>query len=121
MKKILLVEDDVFLVKVYKSLLEKEGYSVIVLTDGVEVIDTVRKERPDLVILDLIMPGKDGFDVLGDLKGDSKTKNIPVYVLTVLRTKEDIKKVKNLGADEYIVKSDSTFKDVAGFVKRGLS
>ena len=121
MKKILLVEDDQFLVRVYKLKLEKQGYEVIYLEDGREVLQTVRVEKPDLVVLDLILPKKDGVEVLKELKGNTETKDVPVLVLSQLGMPEDIEKSKEAGAIDHLVKSQNSFAEVVTEVKRILS
>lgn len=105
MKKVLLVEDDKFLSKVYQMKMQKVHIDSLSLHDGVAVFETAKKEKPGVIILDLVMPNKDGFEVLKELKSNSETKDIPVVVLSALESDEDVKKVKALGAEKYIAKS----------------
>ena len=114
-KKIILVEDDDILAKIlYKELIEAE-FEVILAEDGEKGLNKIKKEIPDLILLDLIIPKKDGFSVLAELKKSSKTKNIPVIILTVLGADNDVKKGFKLGADDYIVK---TQYDVTEIIKK---
>ena len=112
MKKILFVEDDKFLVRVLQALFEKEGYTSIFLENGSKVLDTVKSENPDLIVMDLIMPGKDGFETINELKADIQTKDKPIIVLSVLESNADIEKVTNLGIVKYLSKSKYSFKQM---------
>lgn len=117
-KKILLIEDDVFLVRVYGKFLEREGYEVVILETGTNAVSVAKSEKPDLIILDIIMPETDGFDALQMLKEDDLTKKIPVMVLTNLSTDEDKKKALDMGAEKYLVKANMSFKEVIAEVKK---
>lgn len=112
MKKILFIEDEESLQKVMKETLEKNGYSVISALDGESGIAFAKSENPDLILLDLILPKKDGFEVLETLKENSKTAVIPVIVLTNLEGSADIEKVLSLGARTFLVKSNYSLDDV---------
>ena len=103
-KRIILVDDKVSIIKVLTVRLEKAGYEVIPVMDGKEALDSVRKERPDLVILDLMLPTLDGYKVCRLLKFDERYKHIPIFILTA-RVEEDAKiRSMESGADEYISK-----------------
>lgn len=103
-KRIILVDDEVAIIKVLTVRLEKAGYEVIPVMDGKEALDSVRKERPDIVILDLMLPTLDGYKVCRLLKFDERYKHIPILVLSA-RVEEDAKKRSmEAGADEYISK-----------------
>jgi len=119
-KKILVTEDDKFLVNVLLSKLSKEGFEVIHAFDGEEALAKVREKKPDLILLDLILPVKDGFDVLKELKEDGATKNIPVIILSNLGQETDIEKGKKLGAVDYMIKANWSMKDVIAKVKEYL-
>ena len=106
MTKILVAEDDKFLMKVYQAKLTKAGFEVQIGTDGEEAEKILQTFMPDIILLDLMMPKKDGFEVLKDLKSSVKFKNIPVIVTTNLAQAEDKQKALAMGAKEYIVKSD---------------
>lgn len=111
-KKVLIVEDDDMIISMYKTKLEQLNYAVFLAHDGLEGLEMTKKEKPDLVLLDIIMPQLDGFSVLEQIKGDSSTKNIPVIMLTNLGTDEDKEKGKLLGAVGYLVKSNLTPSEV---------
>src|SRR3989344_4733572 len=117
MSKILVAEDDRFLANAYRVKLEREGYEVNVVFDGVELMKVLADFTPDLIVLDLIMPNKDGFTVLRDLKNDEKYKNIPVLVSSNLGQSDDIVKATKLCADDYIVKTDLSMKGFALKIK----
>lgn len=119
-KKILLVEDEQTLSEMYKTKFEHEGFSVVTAADGSVVLDLVKKEKPNIVLLDIILPKKDGFTVLTELKKNSATKNIKVIMLTNLGQDEDIKKGKDLGAVGYIVKADLTPAQVLEKIRQVL-
>lgn len=118
--KILLIEDDPMLSSMYKTKLESEGFIVIVADNGVDGIKAAKKENPDLIMLDVIMPQLDGFSVLEVLKKDKATKNIPVVMLTNLGTEEDREKGKKLGAIDYFVKASLTPTEFSDKVKKYL-
>lgn len=105
-KNILVAEDDHFLASAYKMKLTKAGYDVDIASDGEEAITLISKKIPDLIILDLVMPNKDGFEVLKELKGRKEWANVPVIVASNLGQKEDLDKAKSFGANEFIIKSD---------------
>ncbi len=115
MKKIALIEDDVNIREMYKMKLEIEGYNVICADDGEKALKVIKEESPDLVLLDILMPKKDGFEVLKELKNsqDSDIKSIPVVMLTNLSNREDIFEAKKLGASDYLVKAKVTPNEVA--------
>lgn len=111
-KKILVVEDDKFLRKVYESKLPKEGFTVVSAADGEAGLEAIKKEKPDLVLLDLIMPKKTGFEVLEALQSDPKAKPPVILVLSNLGQEEDIERSKALGATDFLVKSNLSIKEV---------
>ena len=106
MKKILIAEDDRFLANAYKVKLAKSGFETQIASDGDEVMAMLSSFIPDIIVLDLVMPGKDGFSVLTDLKKDPKLSKIPVIVASNLGQKEDADRARALGADDYIIKTD---------------
>lgn len=120
MAKILIVEDDKFLANAYRLKFTKSGFTVKLAMDGDEAIKELGSFTPDLIILDLIMPQKDGFMVLEDLSKNPKWKTIPVIVATNLEQKEDIDRAKSLGAVDYIVKSNVTIEEIINKVKHLL-
>ncbi len=116
-KKILLVEDDKFLLKFFAARLKEEDFEVILAEDGEEAVRKVKEEKPDLILLDLILPKKDGFAVLKEIKSDEKTKNIPVFVLSNLGQESDREKAKELGAVDYLVKVNFDLKEIIKKIK----
>lgn len=116
--KVLLVEDESMIVDMYKMRLEEEGFEVLVTDKGTEAFEIASKEKPNIILLDVILPEIDGFSVLQMIKGDSKTKNIPVMMLTNLGQESDKEKGSQLGAVEYFIKSQHTPADVLSAVKK---
>jgi DNA-binding response OmpR family regulator len=110
MNKILVAEDDKLLANAYSVKLKREGYEVLIVSDGDELVSSIEKFNPDLIVLDLIMPKTDGFLILEYLKKSEKWKNVPVLVSSNLSQSEDIVRVTKLGADDYIIKSDLSMK-----------
>lgn len=111
-KKILIIEDDAFSLKLYSSYLEKEGYKVIATPRAEEVVRLAETERPDLFIVDIMLQGEDGFEVI---KGIRKTKGFekkPIVVLSNLGQELDIKEAMKNGANKYFVKSNVRFQEV---------
>ena len=104
MKKILIVDDKLEVVELVNATLEGEDYQVIDASDGREALEKIKREKPDLVLLDVIMPKMDGLEVLSEAKKDPKTKDIPIIILTAKGQKVDKEKGKRLGAQDYIVK-----------------
>lgn len=120
-KTILLVDDDPLIIRMYENKLSLEGYRVLTVTNGEEAIARALREKPDLVLLDVMMPKMNGVETLKFLKTDSKTASIPVIFLTNLGDKrEDVENSKKLGALDYIVKSEISLKDLAERVKKAL-
>lgn len=112
--KIALIEDDADLLEMFKLKLNLEGYETITAEDGVSALKIIRNELPDLILLDMLLPRKDGFEILQELKTsiDKKLKSIPVVVITNLSSEEDIYEAKRLGAYEYLVKVNTTPAEV---------
>lgn len=106
MSKILIAEDDRFLRAAYQAKLTKSGFEIQTATDGEEAIEILKTFTPDLILLDLIMPKKNGFAVLEDISKNPSLAKIPVIVSTNLGQKEDRDRALSLGAKEFIVKSD---------------
>jgi DNA-binding response OmpR family regulator len=116
--KILLVEDDPMVVKMYKNKLTREGFSLALAFNGEEGLKALKKDRPDIILLDIMMPKMNGFETLKNIKADPDFKNIPVVILTNLGDRsEDIKKSKELGAEDYWVKVNMPLKELATRIK----
>jgi len=115
--KILIIEDDHFLSSILKTRLEKEGLAVLQAYDGDEGLAMVRKERPALVLLDLIMPKMSGFEVLEGISSDPELSSTPVMIASNLGQDSDIQKARNLGAMDYYVKVRTSIDELAQMVK----
>ncbi len=120
MKKILFVEDEPTLQKAVGEILTQEDFKVLSALDGEKGLESIKKEAPDLVLLDLILPKKDGFEVLKEMKEDEKLKDIPVIVLTNLEGTGDVEKALSLGATTYLVKANYELEDVVKMIKQTL-
>ena len=120
-KKILLVEDDKFISRAYKDGLGRAGFEVSTASDGKEGMEKIQTENPDLVLLDLVLPIKNGFEVLSEIKMDEKSQDIPVIILSNLGQESDIQKGKDLGAVDYLIKSNFTMKQVIAKIKEHLA
>ncbi len=119
-KKVLVVEDDAILRQALTEFLEADNFSVIVATDGEEAVKFTKNNKPDIILLDIILPKKDGFDVIKEIKEDDNTKDIPIVLLTNLGSLSDIEKALALGATTYLVKGDYQLKEVMEKIKEIL-
>lgn len=119
-KKILVVEDEATLQKALVDMLEQSGYDLVSALDGERGWELAKEETPDLILLDIILPKMDGFDVLRNLKMDPATEKIPVIVLTNLGDLTNIEKALELGANTYLVKADFHLDDVLRKVEETL-
>lgn len=118
--KILIIEDEEVLGEVLKEKFDEEKFTCTWKADGESGLKEVEKMMPDMVLLDLILPKMDGFDVLREIKDNPKTKNIPVVVLSNLGEDEEIKKALSLGALDYMVKAQHPMNEVVAKVKQIL-
>lgn len=112
MSNILVVEDDAFLANAYRVKLTKSGFTIRIARDGDEVFTILAQFTPDIIILDLMIPKKDGFEVLKLLKADDRWKNIPLIIASNLGQEEDIDRAIKMGANDYIIKSDMSLNDL---------
>ena len=119
-KKILLVEDDIALSAVYRSRLEIEGFDVREANNGEDALSATVEYRPDLILLDVMMPKISGFDVLDILRNTPETANVRIVVLTALSQPKDKERAESLGVDDYLVKSQVVIGDVVARVKHHL-
>jgi two-component system OmpR family response regulator len=119
-KKILIVEDDSFLQGLASTKLEKEGFTVLAASSGDEAIKLLSSNTPDFILLDLVLPGADGFTVLKSLRENAATSKTPVIVFSNLSEDKDIKQAKDLGATDYMVKSNFTLDELADKIKEIL-
>ncbi|MFW0862438.1 MAG: response regulator [Candidatus Komeilibacteria bacterium] len=119
-KKVLVVEDDHFLAKIYKIKLAKEKIDATVCSDGKEALDLIKKEKPSLILLDMVLPGMNGFEILEEIRKEKSTKKIPVIILSNLGQDADIAKGKELGVIDYFVKSDISIHEVVKKIKENI-
>lgn len=119
-KKILLVEDDIALAAVYKSRLELEEFDTLEVHNGEEALTAAKDYKPDLILLDAMMPKISGFDVLDILRNTPETKDIKVIMLTALSQAKDKERADKLGVDDYLVKSQVVIGDVVERVRHHL-
>lgn len=116
-KKLLIVEDDRFLARSYEIAFADTEFELQTLFDGANVSQTVKRFQPDVILLDIVLPQRNGFDILKELRGNLVTRKIPVVIASNLGQPEEIAKGKALGAVAYIVKSETSIVDVVKTVK----
>ena len=119
-KKVVIVEDDDHISKVYEIKFAKEGIKTVIARDGEEGVIVITAEKPDMIILDLMVPKKDGFAVLEEIKKNPELANIPVIVLSNLGQKVDQERALALGANEYFVKVNQPIQEIIDKVKAYL-
>lgn len=119
-KKILLVEDDDNLASVYDTRLTAEGFNVRRVDNGEDALAVAVEYKPDLILLDIMMPKVSGFDVLDILRNTRELLNVKIIMLTALSQEADKEKAKSLGADDYLVKSQVVIADVIARIKQHL-
>ncbi len=120
MQTILIVEDEPTLQKALSVALEREGYEIKSALEGELGLKLAKDVKPNLILLDLILPKMDGFEILEELKKDEVTKEIPVIILTNLESSQDIERALVLGAKTYLVKANYDLKDVIQKVKENI-
>lgn len=120
-KLLLLIEDNPLLTSMYQAALEKAGFEVVFAHDGESGLALAREKKPDAIVLDILMPGMDGFAVLKDLKEHKETKDIKVIILTVLAKKEDIEKAEKIGIVDYLIKPELTLAEIVEKIKSHFS
>lgn len=116
-KKILIVEDDSMLRESLRDFLSKEGFETITASDGEEGTKLAKSSDPDLVLLDIILPKKNGYEVIKDLRSTETTKDVPIILLTNLGSLNDIEKALSLGATTYLVKGDYKLEEIADKIR----
>lgn len=116
-KKILIVEDDAMLARVLTKSVKAEKMDALNITNGLDALEAAKTYKPNVILLDLILPGLDGFEVLKQLKADSETKGIPVFVISNLDDLSDVKSAKALGAEEYFIKANIELKKIINATK----
>lgn len=120
MPKILFIEDELSLQKTMVAFLTSEHYTILSAYDGGEGLEMAAKEKPDLILLDLVLPKMNGFEVLQSLKSDAATESIPVIVFTNLEGARDVEKAIALGATTYLVKANYSLEEVIQKIKSSL-
>jgi CheY-like chemotaxis protein len=120
-RRILVAEDDRFLRRAAEMALKRQGYTVITAADGEEALRTAQSELPDLILLDLIMPKLNGFDVLQALKKDAPTAHIPVIILSNLGQDRDVQQAMDAGASAYLIKTDLSLQALVQRVEEALT
>jgi len=120
MKSILFIEDESALQKTFGDILRQEGYEVVSALDGEIGLNLAKTKKPDLILLDLVLPKVYGIEVLRKLKEDKKTKEIPVIILTNLEKIGDVGKALELGAKSNLIKTQYTLKEVVEKIKKVL-
>jgi DNA-binding response OmpR family regulator len=120
MKKILLVEDDSFLIDIYKTKFKEAGFELEVAKDGQTALKMLKKIKPDLLLLDIVLPQISGWEILGEIRENSSFKNLKVIILSNLGQKEEVEKGLKLGADKYLIKAYYTPAEIVQEVKELL-
>lgn len=120
-KKVLIIEDDEFLRAIAAKKVQGDGYEVAVAVDGPSAVTIAETEKPDLILLDLLLPGLSGFDVLAKVRTVDALKNIPILIFSNLGQQEDIEKAKSLGATDFLVKANFTLEEVSSKIKSYLN
>lgn len=119
-KKILIIEDDSFFRELITKKLFSGGFSISEAPDGKLGLEKIEKLKPDLILLDLLLPNIDGFEVLERLKGNPETEKIPIIILSNLSQKEDIQKGMEMGAEDFLIKSNFALDEIIDKVQRFL-
>lgn len=120
-KKILVVEDDIFISDIYQVKFKQEGFEVAIAVNGLEALKILDNFRPDIILLDIIMPQMDGIETLKKIKNNDKLKNIPIIMLTNISEKEKVEESEEMGVNDYLVKSQFTPSEVVGKVNALLN
>lgn len=120
MTKILIVEDDIVLQKSLSEYLSSEGFEIVCASNGEDGIKKAVSEKPALILLDIVLPKKDGYEVLQEIKASPETNTIPVVLLTNLNGVADVERALELGATTYLVKADYKLEEVTSKIKEIL-
>jgi DNA-binding response OmpR family regulator len=119
-KKILIIEDDSFLQGLASRKLGSEGYDVAIALDGEQAMKSLAESKPDLILLDLLLPGIDGYEVLKRVRADKDMGKIPVIVFSNLSEEKDIKKATDLGINAFLIKANFTLDELSAKIKEVL-
>jgi DNA-binding response OmpR family regulator len=120
MKKILIIEDDLFLQGLEASKLTKSGYEIITAKDGTEAMEKIQEPGIDLVLLDLILPDFNGFEIMKKIRETESVKNIPILVFSNLSEEKDVEQAKALGSVDFMVKSNFTLDELVMHIETAL-
>jgi len=118
MKKILLVEDDPFLVDIYNLKLKEDGFFVSVAVDGDDCLKKLKEEKPDIILLDIVLPNVDGWEVLRKIRKENDLKDVKVVILSNLGQRAEVEKGLDLGAIKYLIKAHYTPTEVVEEIKK---
>ena len=119
-KIVLIVEDDMFLMKAYELKFQKEGIQVWTTSDGKEALTFLEKPPPSVVLLDLLLPGVSGFEILAAIRKSENWRSVPVLVLSNLSQAGDLERAKALGVEDYLIKANTKINDIVDKVKKYL-
>lgn len=119
-KKILLIEDEEIITNLLKKKLKREGYEVSIATNGEEGLEKMKSEKPDLILLDIVMPKKGGFEVMEEMNKDEELKKIPVIVISNSGQPVELDKAKKLGAKDWLIKTEFDPEEVVKKVKKQI-
>ena len=119
--KVLIIEDDSFLLRMYADKFEIENFKVFIADEGKKGLRVAQKELPDIILLDIILPGMNGFEILKELKANQTTEKIPVILLTNLSQRDDVDQGLTLGAKDYLIKAHFMPSEVVAKVKNILN
>ncbi len=118
MKQILLIEDDPFLIDIYSTKLKDSGFLVEVASDGEQALEKVKAKKPDLVLLDIVLPKVSGWEILRKIKAEASLKNLKIIILSNLGQKEEVEKGIHLGVSKYLIKAHYTPSQVVEEIKK---
>jgi len=121
MSRILIVEDDPYIMRVYERKFQAEGFTIATAKNGEEGLEKVKEAKPDIILLDLVMPKKDGFEFVRELRKDDTYAKTPIIVLTNLGQEHDIERAQKLGISAYLLKSNQSIQDVFEMVQKTLT
>jgi DNA-binding response OmpR family regulator len=119
-KIVLVVEDDKFLANAYRVKCQNEDFNVLVASDGNEGLRILEETTPDVILLDLVMPNKDGFEFMTEVNKDPELKKIPILIASNLGQEEDLKKAMEMGAKDYVIKSDTPLEEILEKIRNYL-
>lgn len=120
MKSVLLIEDDPFLIDLYTTKFKEVGFAVEVASSGAEGLNKVKTMKPDILLLDIVLPNINGWQILEEIRKDEALKGLKIVILSNLTSKEEVEKGLNMGADKYLIKAHYTPSEVVEEIKKIL-